>query len=219
MAFNVAALAAYIEDQDFALMSQMQAVGGLMDVATIQVGLKGSSNLQFLNTDVVFAADGCTRVSSDTSTFTQRTIVVGDIQAGENLCVKDLNGTWLQTMVAQGCSNENELPVPIEQIWSEDKMNSIRNALDVADWQGDLASGTNNLSYYDGLLLIIDAGAAIDGNAVGGITVATGITDELRHLITINPLPFLFGRFKYTGQGANHSSTVIASKTSKIQDQ
>ena len=57
MAFNVTALAAYIEDRDFALMSQMQAVGGLMDIATIQVGLKGSSNLQFLDTDVVFAAD------------------------------------------------------------------------------------------------------------------------------------------------------------------
>jgi len=175
MGFDVSALAAYVEDRDFELMSQMQAVGGLMDIATIQVGLKGSSNLQFLNTDVVFAADGCSRVSSDTTTFTQRTITVGAIQAGENLCVKDLNGKWTQIMVRQGCAGEEVLPEEIARIWTADKLNAIRNALDVADWQGDTASGTNNLSYYDGLLKIIDAGSPVDGNPTG-ITVGTGIT-------------------------------------------
>lgn len=49
--------------------------------------------------------------------------------------------------------------------------------------------------------------------------VSNGITNELRHLITINPLPFLYGRFKYKGQGSNATSTKITSKTSKIQDQ
>lgn len=176
MAFDVTALAAYIEDRDFELMAQMQAVGGLMDVATIQVGLKGSSNLQFLDTDVVFAADGCSRVSSDTTTFTQRTITVGAIQAGENLCVKDLNGKWTQILVRQGCAGEEVVPEEIAAIWTERKLNAIRNALDVADWQGDTLSGTNNLSYYDGLLKIIDAGSPVNGNPTG-ITVATGITE------------------------------------------
>jgi len=176
MAFDVTALSAYIEDEDFALMSQMQATGGLSDIADIQVGLKGSSNLQFLNTDVVFAADGCSRVSTDTTTFTQRTITVGAIQAGENLCIKDLNGYWTQKMVKQGCAGEEELPTPIEQVWVEDKLNTISNALDVADWQGDTLSGTNNLSYYDGFLKIIDAASYTDGNPTA-ITVATGITE------------------------------------------
>lgn len=53
--------------------------------------------------------------------------------------------------------------------------------------------------------------------------ISVGILNELRHLITINPLPFLYGRFKYTGlsdgNGTNAASTVITSKTSKIQDQ
>jgi len=57
MAFDVTALAAYVEQEDFALMSQMQATGGMQDIARIQVGIKGSSALQFLNTDVVFQAD------------------------------------------------------------------------------------------------------------------------------------------------------------------
>ena len=175
MAFNVAALSAYIEDQDFPLVAKMQATGGLSDIADIQVGLKGSSNLQYLNTNVVFAADACTRVTSDTSTFSQRTITVGAIQAGEDLCIKNLNGYWTQTMVKQGCAGENEMPAEIESVWLADKMNTIQNALDVADWQGDLLSATNNLSYYDGFLVHIDAASFVDGNPTA-ITVVTGIT-------------------------------------------
>lgn len=177
MAFDVTALAAYVEQEDFALMSQMQATGGMQDIAKIQVGIKGSSALQFLNTDVVFQADSCSRSASGTTTFSQRTITVGDVAIHEDLCVKDLNGYWAQTMVAQGCRGEEELPTPIEQIFIEDKLNGIRNALDVADWQGDTLSGTNNLSYYDGWVKLIDAaGTAVDGNP-SGITVATGITE------------------------------------------
>jgi len=53
MAFSLGTLSAYIEDQDFPLIAQMQATGGLAEVADIQTGIKGSSNLQFLSTDVV----------------------------------------------------------------------------------------------------------------------------------------------------------------------
>ena len=48
MAFDVTALSAYIEDQDFPLVAQMQMVGGLAERANIQTGIKGSSHLQFL---------------------------------------------------------------------------------------------------------------------------------------------------------------------------
>ena len=177
MAFDVTALAAYVEQEDFALMSQMQATGGMQDIAKIQVGIKGSSALQFMNTDVVFQADSCSRSASGTTTFSQRTITVGDVAIHEDLCVKDLNGFWAQTLVAQGCAGEESLPTPIEQIFIEDKLNGIKNALDLADWQGDTGSGTNNLSYYDGWAKIIDAaGTAVDGNPTA-ITAGTGITD------------------------------------------
>lgn len=176
MAFNVAALTAYIEDQDFPLIAQMQAVGGLAERANIQTGIKGSSHLQFLDTTVVFAADACSRVAGDTTTFTQRTITVGAIQVNEDLCTKDLNGFWTQTMVQKGAAGEEVIPGDIERIYMEKKMNAMANQLAISDVQGDTGSGTNNLSYYDGLLVIADAdGTVIDGNT-GGVTVATTIS-------------------------------------------
>lgn len=178
MSFDVTALSAYIEDQDFPLLAQMQATGDLAEFANIQTGIKGSSHLQFLNTDIVFQADACSRSASDTSTFTQRTLTVGAIQANEDLCVKDLNGYWTQTMVQLGARGEEVLPGDVERVWMEDKMNSIKNALALADIQGDTASGTNNLSYYDGLLKLVDADGTVNSynNGETDITAANVIS-------------------------------------------
>lgn len=175
MAFSLGTLSAYIEDQDFPLIAQMQATGGLAEVADIQTGIKGSSNLQFLSTDVIFGADSCARVNNGTTSLTQRTITVGAIAISEDLCIKDLNGYWAQTLVKKGAAGEEEMPMEIEAVYMEKKMNAIQNALTIADVQGDVLSASNQLQYYDGLLKIVDAGAPVDGNT-GGVTVATGIT-------------------------------------------
>ena len=176
MAFDVTALTAYIADQDFPLIAQVQATGGLAEAVNIQAGIKGSSNLQFLDSDVVFGADGCSRTPAGTTTFTQRTITVGAIAISEDLCVKDLIGYWTQTMMKQGANTEAEVPGEIERLWLDTKMNKLKNQLAISDFQGDTGSGTNNLSYYDGLLKLVDAdGTVLDGNT-GAITVAVGIT-------------------------------------------
>lgn len=191
MAFDLTALSAYIEDQDFPLIAQMQAVGGLAERANIQTGIKGSSHLQFLSTDVVFQADACSRTGADTTTFTQRTITVGAIQINEDLCVKDLNGFWTQTMVQKGAAGEEVIPGDIERVWMEKKMNAVQNQLTISDFQGDTLSATNNLSYYDGLLKLVDAdGTTIAGNtgSVAAITSANvlDVLDDMWALIPDN---------------------------------
>lgn len=173
MAFDVSGLTAYIEDQDFPLAYKMQATGGLAEVANIQTGIKGSSNLQLMTTDVVFGADGCARTASGTTAFTKRTIVTSGIAISENLCAKDLHGYWLQTQLKAGVAGD--LEIPFEAQYMEKKMNALKNQLAISDFQGDTGSGTNNLSYYDGFVKIVDAASAIDGN-VDSVTVATGIT-------------------------------------------
>ena len=176
MAFDVTALAAYIENQDFPLIAQMQATGGLAEKVNIQTGIKGSSNLQFLSTDVVFGADSCARVTGDATVFSQKTITVGAIQVAEDLCVKDLNGYWAQVLVKKGAAGEEEMPMEIEAVYMEKKMNAMKNQLAQSDFQGDLLSGVNNLSFYDGLLVQVDAdGTVVDGNT-GAVTVATTIS-------------------------------------------
>lgn len=176
MAFSTGGLTAYIEDMDFSLIAQVQATGGLAEAVNIQAGIKGTSNLQFLSSDVVFGADGCSRTPSGTTTLTKKAITVGAIAISEDLCVKDLIGFWTQQLMKQGANSEDEVPQEIEQVWLDTKMNKLKNQLAISDFQGDTLSGTNNLSYYDGLLKLVDAdGTVIDGNT-GAVTVATTIS-------------------------------------------
>ena len=175
MSFNVAALAAYIEDQDFPILAASQAKGITASLVTKQVGIKESSNLNNLATDVVFQeGSNCTRSASGTTTFSKRKITVGDIAIYEDLCPKDLNGYWMQKLVGQGAAGEKSLPGEIEAIWLADKAAKLERALEVADWQGDTTSGVPATEQYDGFLKLIDAGSPVDGNT-GAVTVATGI--------------------------------------------
>tara|TARA_R110000787_G_scaffold161597_1_gene275006 strand:+ start:38 stop:979 length:942 start_codon:yes stop_codon:yes gene_type:complete len=175
MAFDVTALSAYIENMDFPLIAQMQATGGLAEVADIQAGIKGSSNLQFLSTDVIFGADGCSRNANGETALTQKTLTVGAIAVSEDLCIKDLNGYWAQVLVKKGAAGEEEMPGEIESVYMAKKMNAMANQLTISDFQGDTTSAVNNLQFYDGILKIVDAGAAVDGNT-GAVTVATTIS-------------------------------------------
>ena len=175
MAFSLGTLAAYIEDQDFPLIAQMQATGGLAEVADIQTGIKSSSHLQYLSTDVTFGSDSCARTASGSTALTQSLLTVGAIAVSEDLCIKDLNGYWAQVLVKKGAAGEEEMPMEIEAVYMAKKMNAMQNALTLGDVQGDTLSANNQLKYYDGLLKIVDAGAPVDGNT-GAVTVATTIS-------------------------------------------
>lgn len=174
MSFDPSALPAYIEQEDFDIMLKAQTDGRTSQLIDKQVGVKDSSAMHYMTTSVTLQADACgLPTATDSTAFTNKTVTVSDIAVHENLCAKDLAGYYLQKQVAKG--KETVLPGEIEALYVLDKMKTLSNILEVADWQGDTLSGTNNLSYYDGLLKTIDAGSPVDGNA-GGITVATGIT-------------------------------------------
>ena len=178
MAFDVSALAAYIEDRDFPLVGALQVAPELTaSGATLQVGLKGTSNLHYLETDVIFQdGSGCARTASGTTTFTNRSITVGQVAIAEDLCLDDLRNKWTQIMLKKGTiEGKQVMPEEIASVYFEQKNLKTIQAIDVADWQGDTGSGTSNLNKYDGWLKIIDAGSAVDGNT-GGVTVATGVT-------------------------------------------
>jgi len=188
MSFNVAGLSAYIENADFPLIAAVQVSSDTAALATKQLGIKGSSKMHYLTSDVVFQ-DGanCTRSASGTTTLTDRTITVGDVAIYENLCAKDLVGKYAQIYMAQGAAGDKVLPAEVDAAFMQQKMEGIKKQLEVSDWAGDTGSGTNNLSYYDGWVKQIDAGSPVDGNT-GAVTVATGVS-------TTNIISLLQGMF------------------------
>src|SRR5687768_14459590 len=99
MAFNTAGLSAYVDENKFPLLMQLQAKSGLADKVRKQPKIKDTARLHYITTTAPFQSDGCSYNSSGTTTLTQKSITVGAIAVMEDLCVKDLNGFWAQELV------------------------------------------------------------------------------------------------------------------------
>lgn len=137
---------------------------------TPMVGVKSSETINILDTDAVFQAGGtCAWNASGTTAITQRTVTVGKVKVQEALCPKALEAKYTQTLLAVGSNPES---IPFEQIYAEKKAALIASQMETAIWQGDTASGTNNLSYFDGLLKNI--GYVYSATGVKNVNAITG---------------------------------------------
>lgn len=172
MALDLTALTEYVDQNRDKLVGGLIAKAKTVQVLEVQTGYKHKGTINILDTDVVLQADACGRTPDGTTTVTQRELAVGAIKVEENLCPKDLNKYFLQHDLQAGSKDES---IPFEEMYADRKVMKIAAANEVLIWQGDTTSGTNNLSYTDGLLKIIDAEATvIDGNPddIASITVS-----------------------------------------------
>lgn len=174
MSFDVSGLPAYTEQHAMDLIVKSVAGGRLSQYANLQPGVKTTTTINILDTDVVFQADGCSRSADGSTTLSQRDLVPGAVAIHEDLCMSDLASKYTATMLRQGLTGEKE-EIPFEELYFAQKVARVQKAIEVADWQGDTASGTANLNKYDGLVKLIGAASPVNGNPTG-ITIATGIT-------------------------------------------
>ena len=181
MAFNTAGLSAYVNENAFGLLMQLQAKSGLADVVTKQPGIKEVARMHFMATTAPWQSDGCSYTSSGTTTLTQKNITVGAIAVMEDLCVKDLNGFWAEQLVAKGSAGEEIIPGEIEAAWMLKKLNVNANQIAKADFQGDILSGNANLNKYDGLLKLVDA----DGTVINGNTGALAVAPTTANILAV----------------------------------
>lgn len=177
MAFNTDGLTAYVAEDKFKLLMQLQAKSGLADKVRHQPGIKETARLHYITTTAPFQSDGCSYNASGTTTLTQKSISVGAIAIMEDLCVKTLNGFWAEVLVAKGSKGEEVIPGEIESAWMQKKLNVVANQLAKADFQGDTLSGNANLNKYDGLLKLIDADATVIQGNTGGLLVAPTVSN------------------------------------------
>jgi hypothetical protein len=185
MAFNVTGLTNYTNEQSTELVVQ-SLFGGktaalLQAAGQVQVGIKSAEAINILNSNIYFQTDGCGFTSSGDTIFSQRNITVGAIKVEEEMCPKTLEAKWMQTQIAPGSATE----IPFEEQIGSEKAARIAKLLEVALWQGDTAtSNTNpNTNKFDGLLKLIDAASAVDGNTSSATAITTsnieGLVDDM----------------------------------------
>lgn len=174
MAFSVGSLAAYTEQNEKQLV--MSSVLGsktaslIKDQGNVMLGVKNAETINIMDTDAFFqSGTSCGFNASGTTTFTQRTVTVGKIKVNEALCMKDLEGKYLQKALPAGS-------MYTEMIFAEDysnrKASKIAEQLEVALWKGDTTSADGNLNKFDGIQKLVTAagGSVVDANTSTYIT-------------------------------------------------
>jgi hypothetical protein len=170
MSFDVSGLTDYVDENRDGLIGKTVIGAKSASILDLQTGYKSAGAINRIDTDVVLQTDACGRTPSGTTVLDQRILTVGAIKVEEDLCVKDLNAKYTQTQLKAGSKDDE---VPFAKEYTDLKTKKISAANEVAIWQGDTLSGTNNLKWFDGLIKLIDAeGSVITGNT-GAVTTKT----------------------------------------------
>jgi len=165
MGFSVGGLGNYtIENPQQLIWEKVYSVGDTMKYMQVQTGIKSSEKINILDVDAYWQAQGCSRTSSGTATFTQATLTVGKIAIELDLCDRDLETKYTQLRLKAGGQYEDEA-------FYNEIVNLLlaktNKRLETAIWKGDTAvTGNPFLKHFDGLIKQV--------NAASGTTTISG---------------------------------------------
>ena len=183
MSFNVASLTNYVNEQSTDLISRLYFEKTSSDYFTLQSGVKKTDALHLLAV-TAFPQDGsgCSPTASGDVVFSNRDITVGQITYFSGFCMRDLIPKYTQILLRAGNAETEEMAFEAEV--ADSIIKTIMEHNEVADWQGDTASGNVYINKYDGLIKIIDAATtAVDGNTSAATSITSGASGNVDSLV------------------------------------
>lgn len=154
----MATLPAYVEQRRLPLIKEAVLKAKSASLFNLQSDIKTDAALNLLTTDVQFG-DGltCGWDEAGTQTLSQRILNTGNIKINMAYCDKAMLKYWTQYQIRVAAGQKT---LPFEEDFVSAVVENVKEAVEIAIWQGDTTSATNNLKYFDGLLKILknDAG-------------------------------------------------------------
>lgn len=159
-------LTSYVEQRRLPLIKEAVLKAKSASLFNLQTDIKTSAALNLLSTAIQFG-DGlaCGWDEAGTQTLSQRILATGNIKINMAYCDKEMLKYWTQYQVRVAAGQKT---LPFEEDFVNAVVENVKAAIETAIWQGDTASGTNNLKYFDGLLKILkDAAGTVDVTITG----------------------------------------------------
>lgn len=139
-----------------------------------QTGIKKSAYLNYLDVNPeIQDGNDCGFDPQGTIELTQREVNVAVLKVNMEVCPKKLRGKYAEYLVR---TRAGEQPLPFEEEIIREIARFIQDKLEIAVWQGDTASGDNDLKHFDGFLKLAETEEdVIDVNAGGAATMSAAI--------------------------------------------
>ena len=177
MALSFSSISAYTKQQIAPLLTE--AVFSAKTQELIKQGgillpkTKSAVAVPKLTTNANFQADACGWNASGTTTLSQATVTVGKIKIEEAICTKDFEAYFSQEALRAGSTYEDFGWADFQTKFASQKNRVIAKQLEIAIWQGDTGSASENLKRFDGLQKLIAAGSPVDANVSGYVSGGT----------------------------------------------
>jgi len=164
MALDLTGLTAYIDEQNFPMVTKSLIGGRTASMLTPQIGVKGKTKINLLDVDVVMQdGSGCTWLADGDVDLTQREIDAKQVKINLEFCPKELNAYYWRTQMPSGTHQE---ALPFEEQFANYLVEKVQDEIEKVIWGGNFASGSGNLGMFDGLL--IPTASFTDCNAATG---------------------------------------------------
>jgi hypothetical protein len=151
MALDLTGLTAYIDEQNFPMVTKSLIGGRTASMLTPQIGVKGKTKINLMDVDVVMQdGSGCTWLADGNIDLTQREIDAKQVKINLEFCPKDLNAYYWRTQMPAGTHQE---ALPFEEQFANYLVEKVQNEIEKVIWNGDFAGGSGNLAMFDGLLI------------------------------------------------------------------
>ena len=157
-------LSAYIDEQNFPMVTKALIGGRTASMLTPQLGVAGKTKINLMDVDVVMQdGSGCAWNADGNIDLSQREIDAKQVKINLEFCPKDLNAYYWRTQMPAGTHQE---ALPFEEQFANYLVEKVQNEIEKVIWNGDFAGGSGNLAMFDGLL--IPTASFTNANAVTG---------------------------------------------------
>ena len=159
-AYVVSSITGFTDQTSTELMMKALVGAQTPKVANVKLGIKGTQQIQVLDSSPAFQAGACGWNASGTTTFSQISLTVCPERINESLCPDALYSTYQSLLLQKG---ETEQSVPFEQQIADLKVKQIQQRIEQKLWQATTAGG----DCFDGFKSLIVTGATGVANSSG----------------------------------------------------
>jgi hypothetical protein len=185
MAFNVSNVTGYVQANERALIAKAILKAKTAGLISFQPGVKGTAQLNLLNAAATLQAGGCGWNTAGTTTITKRNIVTGLFKVNQDLCEKDLVGTFAEWGVKSAVGKTS---LPFEEDFISQNLASIQKQVEDVIWNGDATGSTSTyLDITDGFIKVLEAASGVVAAKESGKTLSANTVEAINYMIAKIP--------------------------------
>ena len=171
MAVNLTSLTQYVDQERLPLIRKAVVGNRSAQEFYLMTGVKGSTALNLLDTEVVFG-DGstCGWTDAGSSKLSQRVLVPGAVKVNMSFCDKAMLKYWMNYDVRVAAGQKN---LPFEEDFVNGVIDGVKAKLEKLMWQGNTPTDA-----FDGIIKIAEAATlAATVTYAAGATVTSIVKD------------------------------------------